>query len=262
MENNTFNQEILEKLKEIKPTARWHFLLRNYAIWISGVLALLIGAAAVSVIIYLSSYNDFAIRQDINKSLGEMLLLTLPYFWLIFLSLFVFIVYYNLKHTKTGYRYSIGLIITGAVVASIFLGAIFFAAGLGQELDEVLGQNAPLYCAMMNPHVDFWSNPEEGRLIGMIASQVDGESFILIDKNRHEWVIQVKGNDFIAMPLSGGPLRLIGQKKSDDIFEVFKILPMMPGHGFFKKFKAAPHSPVPGQFMGGARIIESTELNF
>ena len=78
MEKEKFNKEILEKIQElkIKPRARWHFLLKNYAIWISGILALLVGAASFSVIIYLSSYNDFAIRQDIHKSLGEMLLLT------------------------------------------------------------------------------------------------------------------------------------------------------------------------------------------
>lgn len=274
MENNIFNQEILEKLKEIKPRARWHFLLKNYAIWISGILALLIGALSVSVILYLGSYNDFAIRQDINKSLGEMLLLTLPYFWLIFLGLFVFILYYNLKHTKTGYRYSIGLIITVAVIASIFLGGVFFAAGLGEDLDEILGQRAPLYGEMFNPRVDFWSNPEEGRLIGIVSSQVDNNSFILIDKNQHEWTVQIKGDDFIATSLSGKPLRLIGQKKSDDTFEVFKILPMMPGHGFFNRMNGAPRPPAPmmindiqgqsdtNQFPGGGRMMEQVEVNF
>ena len=264
MDNNIFNQGILEKLKAKKPKARWHFLLKNYAVWVSGALALLIGAASVSVIIYLASYNDFAIRQDIDKSLGEMLLLTLPYFWFIFLGLFVFIVYYNLKHTKTGYRYSIGLIVAVAVIASIFLGGIFYAAGLGQELDEILGRKAPLYGEMFNPQVDFWSNPEEGRLIGIVASQLDDGRFILIDKNQHEWEVRVEGDDdFIAAPLSlsGKPLRLIGQKKSEDAFEAFKILPMMPGRGFFNKhFNDAPHPPRP--IPGNNRMMAPIELNF
>ncbi len=260
MENETFNKEILEKLQElkIKPRARWHFLLKNYAIWISGILALLIGAASVSVIIYLSSYNDFSIRQDINKSLGEILLLTLPYFWLIFLSLFVFIVYYNLKHTKTGYRYSIGFIVAFAVIASIFLGGIFYATGLGKELDEILGQKAPLYGEMINPRVDFWSNPEEGRLIGIIISQTNDEDFVLIDKDQHEWLVKIESDDFAALHLTGGPLRLIGEKKSDGVFEVFKVLPMMPGHGFFKRMNGGPHPPVPG----GPRMMEQIEINF
>lgn len=260
MENEIFNKEILEKLQElkIKPRARWHFLLKNYAIWISGVLALLIGAASVSVIIYLSSYNDFGIRQDINKSLGEMLLLTLPYFWLIFLGIFVFIVYYNLKHTKTGYRYSIGLVVTVAVVASIFLGGIFYAAGLGQELDEVLGQKAPLYGEMINPRIDFWSNPEEGRLVGIIISQTGDEDFVLIDKDRQEWLVKIEGDDFTAPPLAGAPLRLIGEKKSDNVFEVFKVMPMMPGRGFFKRMNGGPHPPAPGN----PRMMERMELNY
>jgi heme/copper-type cytochrome/quinol oxidase subunit 2 len=275
MENETFNKEILEKLQElrIKPRARWHFLLKNYAIWISGVVALLVGAASVSVIIYLSSYNDFSIRQDINKSLGEMLLLTLPYFWLLFLGLFIFVVYYNLKHTKTGYRYSVWTITFVAVGGSMFLGCIFFAAGLGKELDEVLGQNAPLYGEMINPRVDFWSNPEEGRLIGVIVSQTDDGNFVLIDKDQHEWTVEIKSDDFVAVPLSGGPLRLIGQKKSDDVFEVFRVLPMMPGHGFFKRLNVAPHPAGPiindnfmppdaAQFRGNVRTIERADVNF
>jgi len=243
MEKEKFNQEILEKIQElkIKPRARWHFLLKNYAIWISGILALLVGAASFSVIIYLSSYNDFAIRQDIHKSLGEMLLLTLPYFWLIFLGFFMFIVYYNLKHTKTGYRYSVGLIVFITVGASIFLGGIFFAAGLGQELDEVFGKNMPLYSEMVNPHMDFWSNPEDGRLIGILVAQNNEDSFILVDKNRQEWTILIRGNSFISVPTANQPLRLIGEKKSDNTFEVFKILPMTPGHGFFKKANNGQH---------------------
>lgn len=275
MDSNIFNQEILEKLKEIKPKARWHFLLKNYAIWISGILALLIGAASVSVIIYLGSYNDFAVRQDINKSLGEMLLLTLPYFWLIFLGIFVFIVYYNLKHTKTGYRYSIGLIIAVAVIASIFLGGIFYAAGLGQELDEILGQSAPLYGEMINPRVDFWSNPDEGRLVGIMVSPLQDGNFILIDKDQHEWTVQIKNDDVLVTPFMGEPLRLIGQKKTDDTFEVFKVLPMQPGHGFFKRFNAAPRIPMQiinegvqapvnrNQFNdNGVRLMERVDVNF
>jgi heme/copper-type cytochrome/quinol oxidase subunit 2 len=194
----------------------------------------LAAGAALSVMVYFFQYNDFGMRGQINKSLLEMVVLTMPYLWLIFLSIFVFIIYYNLKHTKTGYRYPIGLVIIVAISASIFLGGLFALAGWGEKMDEMLATNTPFYGRAMNPHLDFWSNPEDGRLVGMINSTTSDGNLNIIDKDSQEWMIEIADAE-IEMPIIiNKPIRILGTKKSNNVFKAQAVFPMMPGRGFFK----------------------------
>jgi glucan phosphoethanolaminetransferase (alkaline phosphatase superfamily) len=236
MEIKNLDEKILQQLQahKIKPKGRWYFLLKNYSIWFVGILALLAAGTAVSIMIYFFRYSDFGMRGEINKSWAEMLILTMPYLWILFLGIFVFVIYYNLKHTKTGYRYPIWLIITVAVSASIFLGGFFTLIGWGEELDEMLEKQTPVYGQMMNPHIAFWSNPEEGRLLGITSSPLKDNEFNLVDKDDKEWTIVTREEDEKFMIVIGQPIRLLGEKKSDTRFEVIRIMPMMPGRGFFK----------------------------
>jgi hypothetical protein len=181
----------------------------------------------------------------------------MPYLWILFLGIFVFIVYYNLKHTKTGYRYQIWFVIMIAILASMFLGSLFSLAGWGEKLDEVLEAKAPYYGEMMNPHLDFWSNPEEGRLVGIVSEMLDDGSLSLIDKDRKEWNVEIVTEE-IKMPIATGlPIRILGEKKSASQFKAKKILPMMPGRGFFKHMGPRPginNNMIPPPPMGDPRM--------
>ena len=239
VEGQNFDQKLIAKIKEekIAPKPRWHFLLKNSVIWGVGLLALLIGAASVSVMIYLFKYNDLDIWSETHSSLGETILLILPYFWLIFLGLFVFILYYNIKHTKSGYRYSMWLILVVSVFTSIILGSGLFWAGFGEKIDLVLSQEAPLYDRVINPRVDFWSRPDEGRLVGLVAAAT-GQQFILVDREQTEWQVTIspdeaRNNQGNIDIIVGLPIRLLGKKISDHEFVAEHILPLIPGRGFF-----------------------------
>jgi len=196
--------------------------------------------------------------------LGELLLLTLPYFWLIFLGLFVFVIYYNIKHTKRGYRYPIWLILLSSIIASIALGEVLFAFNIGEGIDRVLSRKAPLYERLINPQFDFWSNPEEGRLIGVPIGFSEDERFTLIDRDKKKWEI-IPASSTVSkflekMPMikdvideEGAPLppvRLIGEKISEQEFRVTKIMPLMPGKEFFDR---PGHRP---EAMRGPRCLE------
>lgn len=237
MEKNNFDLKVLEKIKDegLKPLARWYFVVKNYLVWIIGILALLASSVALSLMVYLLRFNDFALSQEINKSTLEILFLTLPYFWILFLAATIFIVYYNIKHTKTGYRYPLWLVTVMVFSASILLCALFCFFGWDEKLDEVLGRKAPLYGKMMNPHVEFWSNPDDGRLVGLTASDLKENTFELIDRDGNIWLISVdtdtEGTVFV---ISGRPVRMLGDKKSKKDFAAEMILPLMPGRGFFQ----------------------------
>jgi hypothetical protein len=243
MDPQEFDKKLVEKIKEEKmaPKPRWHFLLKDYVIWAAGILALLVGAAAVSVMIYLLKYNGWELQEQTKKSILEFFLLTLPYFWIIFLGLFVFILYYNFKHTKKGYRYPVWVIATAGVGASIILGGVFYLCGLGQRIDNVLGERAPFYEIVMNRQLNFWFNPDEGRLAGVIASEVEEGNFYLIDPSGKTWQIFGRldqGDSRIFEFLKAGEsVNLIGQVIAVNSFRAEMIKPLVPGRGFFDRPK-------------------------
>jgi len=237
MDNNDFDQRLVAKIKQahIAPKPRWHFLLKNYVIWAAGILALLIGAAAVSVMIYLFKYNGWEIREGIHKSLWDFFLLTLPYFWLIFLGFFVFLLYYNFQHTKGGYRYPVWFIIIASILASIILGSYFYLAGLGEKIDNVLGQRAPLYDTLINRHLDFWFNPVEGRLIGIVSEKNQDQEFIILDPRGDYWQVTAQAKLEVNDLRINQPVDLIGRILGPNQFEAEIIRPIMPGRGFFSR---------------------------
>jgi len=255
--NHFFAARILAKIKTNKmaPKPRWQFLLKNYVVWLAGLLALLIGAAAVSVMIYLFKYNDWEIYEQTHKTLAEFFLLTLPYFWFIFLGFFVFVVYYNLKHTKHGYRYPLSVVILAPIALSIILGSGFFLIGWGERIDNVLGRQAPLYDRVINRQLAFWFNPEEGRLTGVVVDFAEGEEelFYLIDPAGNHWEISRQiDQTLIDQALNkhlreflevGGPVNLIGQIITDGKFQAKTIKPLMPGRGFFMRPKIRERHP-------------------
>ncbi len=239
-ENASFENKLLAKIKDSKicPKPRWQFLLKNYTVWLAGLLSLLIGSAAISVMIYLFKFNDWNIYEETKKSFLEFFILTLPYFWLIFMALFIFIVSYNFKHTQKGYRYSSFVLAGASVVLSIILGSLFFVTGLGEKLDDILGRQVPFYDHVINPHVDFWSKPDDGRLSGMVADKSEDKTFVLIDRNEDSWIVNVK--DAKPYPeeivVVGQPIRIIGEEFGDNEFRADIILPINAGRAFFHRF--------------------------
>jgi len=240
-------QKVLTSIKdkELKPKARSYFLLKNYLIWTGGILALLISAAAFSVMIYLFKYNDLALRQQINKNYLEILFVTLPYFWILFLIFFIFIIYYNIKHTKKGYRYPLWLVALVSFLGSIFLGFGFSFAKLGEKIDQKFLKSVPLYAELINPQLEFWSHPEEGRLVGLSYSEVADNQFQLVDKDNQGWIVtledDVSNEELLEV---NQPIRVFGKQISESEFLAEAILPLMPGRGFFERYHQASGTPV------------------
>lgn len=251
MDKQIFDQKVMEKIKKekIKPRSRLLFLVKNYSLWAAGGLALIVSAASFSLMVYLFQYNDYGLRREINKSALEILFHTMPYFWIIFLAIFVFLLYYNIRHTKHGYRYPLWLMIVASVSASIFLGGAFSLAGWDEKLDGVLGQSAPLYSQVMNPQLDFWSHPEDGRLVGIVVGTSSDNNLILVDRDNKSWEIKTEtienaiNSETATVGLS---VRLLGQQVEENEFLVEQVLPMRPGQGFFRRFHQGNRPLPPG----------------
>jgi len=257
-----FSERIIQKIKEDKiiPKPKWSFFLKNYVVWAFGAVSVFLGAISFSLIIYLfKSGGDDLLGRHLSGNSWELFLAVVPIFWLLFLALFTFLAYLNIKKTKGAYKHSPLIIFFSSVVVSIALGATFFMFGAGQKFDDLLGRNAHpfLYKYFMNPQIDFWSNPEDGRLSGLVSEINEDQSFLVIDIDKKKWVVY-----FSNTPLRrsvdirvGSILKFIGEKISDTEFQASEILPMAPGREFFNNRGRAPMNPA-------VSPRNSSEINF
>ncbi|MFH1030881.1 MAG: hypothetical protein V1770_06535 [bacterium] len=237
IQNNDFDKKLLDTIKEKKmfPKPRWRFMLKNYFIWIAGGLSLILGATSVSLIIYVGRFDDWSIYQKIGKGIPKFILLGIPFFWLLCLALFVYLVYLNFKKTKTGYRYSIFAILMGAISLSVLFGFVFYYTGLSRRIDDIFGRKAPFY-DRINPHIRLWSKPEEGRLSGLVLSK-DDDFVMVVDRLGKEW--EVSSKDFYNREeiQIGESVRFVGEKISNNKFRAAEILPVRSGRGYYERFK-------------------------
>lgn len=227
-----FEKEILEKIKSKEPTPRWRFQMKDYMIWSLGILSLLVGGLASSVLIYFLMNGGWGTYGRMNFGWVEFFLLSLPYFWVIILSIFILAAYYYVKHTKNGYRYSIPAIIVFSIVASILLGGCGSLLGLGEAIDNILGEKAPAYYEFFNPQIRMWREPENGRLFGLVT-KIEQENFYLLDISRQEWKVYLEKKPPFPLEI-GRPIKLLGEKLHDNEFRAFEILPPGPGQGFLR----------------------------
>lgn len=248
---NDLESKIIKTIKEtrLSPKPRWHFLLKNKFIWALGIFSLIVGAASVSVILYLFN-NNLTPHQLVGESFLAWFLLSLPYFWLVFLVLFIWLLYYNIKHTSKGYRYQPVVIATLAILMSIALGIIFSGLGWGKKIDSILGERAPLYDVMFNPQIEMWSRPHQGRLSGLVISLQDGSRFIISDRDKVEWQILHDEKEGETVVL-GQVLRLLGRISGDNEFTAERVMPMHPGRDFFLRPRPGMKQPLPLHLMKG-----------
>lgn len=238
---STLGLDVLKliKSKKIKPEPKWIFALKNYFVWFVSALSIVIGSLAFSVIIYMLKNSDWDIYENINGSLFKFVLVTLPYFWIAFLVFFVFIADYNLKHTKSGYKYQVYFFTAVSVGISIFLGLFMHNFGVGRIIDDAFAERIPIYKSTINKMHKrgmMWNRPSEGFLSGVIIS-VDDEKNIRI-RDMHNFVWNIYREDTYAekeirLALNTG-VRLFGKEIANDekvnseekSFLAEKILPL------------------------------------
>ncbi|MCX6799989.1 MAG: hypothetical protein NT091_02480 [Candidatus Falkowbacteria bacterium] len=240
IETSKFGQKLLNKIKEQekKPIPKWRFILVNVMMWLFGFLSFILVSFSVSFIIYMFVNNDLTIYKEMSDNFFEFIFVTIPFFGILSFMIFIAMVYFNLKHTRNGYRYSLPTILLVTITMSVVLGGIFCLIGVDEKIDETISRDVPFYDELINPHMKFWSNAERGRLSGLIISRSDRNIFLLTDRKNKNWTVftgEVSNEDNYLKIETGKPARFIGKKISEKEFTALKILPMISGRGFYNR---------------------------
>ena len=226
------SENILEEIKEkhIIPKPRWEFLLRDYVIWGMFAVLVIFGSIAFSVLVFMITDHDWDIYKNLGKSFWEFLLMSLPYFWIVLILAFSVFAWYDLKKTKSGYRYTFTKIGLANIGLSILLGTVFFYSGMGMKIENAFADNIPFYRAMHPARgISIWENPEKGLLAGEITGFIDDQGFNLRDLKNQDWIINALNSVWPGGVKSseGMIIRIIGQQTGESTFQASEVRPWM-----------------------------------
>ncbi|MBU0597289.1 hypothetical protein KJ641_01675 [Patescibacteria group bacterium] len=225
------SKKIIEKIKDeqIKPNERWKLLMRDYSVWALGGFSILVGGFAVGVSIYLLTDHDWVIYKATERNFWTTALMLIPYFWLIILIIFGIISFYNVRHTKRGYKYQGYLIIMISIIFSLLLGGILFATGLGEKIDEALYTNVKPYRQLIKHRSDMWQTPTKGRIAGKIIEIREDKNIVIVAFGGNEWLIDItdaKRHPAVRIKIDQ-IIMILGEPIQNDYFIATEILPWM-----------------------------------
>ncbi|MCF6276294.1 MAG: hypothetical protein L3J07_00430 [Candidatus Magasanikbacteria bacterium] len=220
------SKKVLDKIKEedLKPISKSSFLLKNSILWIFGGLTMILGAVAVSVIIFILTTQEWSIYKQIGDGFFKFFFLVVPYFWFVIFTLFIFITYLNYKHTKFGYRHSFGMVVLVYFLATLVLGGVFYFAKVGGKMENLFSQKVPFYEVMVQHRQKVWQYPERGLLGGRIE-KILPNGFLLLDINKEKWIVDTKDAKIYSIQelKTGNVVGIVGKELSKSLFKADSV---------------------------------------
>lgn len=226
--NNALPEKIIEEIKKqgITPRPRWHFFLKNWLLWLSASLSVLLGGIAIALIIFTFIDHDTTARAYLDETVFEELLHTVPFFWFLALAALAGASRYAVRRTKFGYRYTT-LQTTGAVlVGSAVLGVLLHLTETAERIQDFLIVRTPYYDAITYTSEDAWSHPEKGLLGGTVTAIVSPEEFELADFRGKTWLVdfeEIEGGESLVRDKA--KIKIVGTREDASTFRAARILP-------------------------------------
>lgn len=223
------DKQILKKIKDLKPRAKWKFLLKNYLIWFFAIVFLIFASFAFAWLLYLVVNNDWEYSKILAGSFWNFWLSSFPHIFLIFTVFFLAISYWTFKRTEKGYRIQKKhlMIFNGLII--LFLGFLFCFFGLGNTIDGVDLEQSRFF----NQRKVIWLNAEKGFLAGEVT-KADKDNLRLMDFEGKIWIIDIKSAH--VTPYLEDGVKILGVKTSENTFRAKEILPWNRTFLFEKSF--------------------------
>ena len=227
------SQEVLSKIDQenIAPTPRWVFLLKSWVLWLVYILATLLGSIAFGISVFVLTNNEWDIHKYAPEGLVEYFLLSIPYIWLLGFGIFVFVAYYNFRHTKKGYKTKTSILVISNILLSIILGSTIYASGFGKKLDQTFQKQMPMYRKMIDVRYRAWVRPNKGLLAGEVIEIKNNNEFSINDFRDMKWLVIGEGmkNTGCSGLQVGAKVRIIGRPKEPGVFIANEIKPCACG---------------------------------
>ncbi len=178
--------------ERISPRSRLYWLSHEYGLWAAWGATVLFGALSLAVVSFASVHIGYAFYEATHDNFLTFAVENLPYLWLLAFLCLSAAAYFNLRHTKHGYRYPVLLVIGSSIGFSVIGGLALHMFGAGYYLDQFLDRNIPQYRSRAEFEIERWQEPALGRLVGRAEGTGETEDIVpFVDADRHEWFLNV-----------------------------------------------------------------------
>ena len=220
--NTQTGHTILDKIKveNIKPKAKWYFMVQHVALWVPGILVTGIGAIAVAGELYALTHTGWEYREFVYPSTIAFFIAMVPVLWMASFVLFGSLIVRALRTTHRGYRFSTKAILLGSITTSVIVGVGAYI------FDELLKADTFIRYPVHVREEAVWFSPDMGRLLGSIEVKND-HMIILRDKDNMVWTIDMSGFGTTSFPFveEGNTIRIIGTSTDDHLFVACAVFP-------------------------------------
>ena len=176
--------------EKIKPNPKWQFILKEDMYWIFWALSVIIGAGAVTGIMYRIGNSGLKYYEVTHDNFVSFAYDTLPLVWIVILLVIVILSYLNIRKTNKGYKYPLLLVLCASVGASSIIGNFMYVLGAGPVFDREMAERFPLHRSAFVMEKEKWVKPEKGLLAGsVVIVDDDGQNVIVEDFTGHRWVV-------------------------------------------------------------------------
>lgn len=226
---NKLSSKILQKIKKEKvtPRPRWYFILMHTLLGTAILTSIIIGGIAVAIVIRHFTLTDWELARQFAGGHVRSFFLIIPYIWLIFIGLTIFLADLLFKHTKKGHRIELWKLVAASVALSIIFGSLFYFTKTDQPIEEGLRKNLRPYEQWENKRNQIFVAPEKGVLAGEIVRINQDEEWIVVDFKDKKWLVDIsdammRGELTFEVGMRVG---MIGEMIDQDHFKAKRIGP-------------------------------------
>jgi len=223
------SNKILEKIKKEKviPKSRWYFILMHTLLGTAILTSIIIGGIAVAIVIRHLTITDWEFTHQFTGGHIRSFFLIIPYVWIVFIGLTIFLADILFKHTKKGHRIELWKLVASSIAISMVLGGIFYISKADKPIEAGLRNNLRPYEQWENMRNQVFAAPERGILAGEIIHISSDKEWIIVDFKNKKWFVDISN----AMMRGGLPFEvgiqigMMGKVIDEDHFRAERIGP-------------------------------------
>ncbi len=170
-DSQSTSEKILERIKDAKvtPRSRLFFSLKNAAFWLLAGVSVLVGALAVSSILFRLINIPRVLPPGLPPPPFAVVFHLVPVLWIALFTAFSYLAYREVRSTKRGYRYELPPLLLMLLILTAGLGFAFYETGTGIVLDRFAARHVPFQRDLEGLQRERWLRPENGFLVGRLT---------------------------------------------------------------------------------------------
>ncbi len=220
------------------PKPRWYFILMHVALITSGIITIVLGSMAIAIVIRQFTITDWELANLATGNRIKSIIVILPYLWLLFIGLTIYLADTLFKHTKKGHRFKVSHVVLASILISVFCGNVFYLTHADEPVEAMIRNNIKPYQVWQEIRQKPLVAPDKGVIAGRLIKKEEGEKeeWKVVDFRGKEWLVDIsefkERQDF--EPRIGMPIGIKGSRINGEHFKVERMRPWRTDQRFYR----------------------------